>query len=143
MVFRHAPIPRKGSGNQQQQQHGEEVRASASKSVDLEFIPQVESHQKTLKNGIHSFPAWCSANSDSVENNLANLLVFPWAGHLTGCLHLHVADTWRGQAVYPSWWPSLTKDMQTEHELVRINREATYIILLSEQLFQVHKAFNI
>ena len=26
--------------------------------VDLEFIPLVESYQKTLKNGIHSFPTW-------------------------------------------------------------------------------------
>ena len=37
------------------------VRASASQSVNLEFIPLVESYQKTLKNGIHSFPAWRSA----------------------------------------------------------------------------------
>ena len=34
------------------------ARASASRSIDLEFIPLVESYQKTLKNGIHSFPAW-------------------------------------------------------------------------------------
>ena len=33
------------------------VRASASQSVDLGFISLVESYQKTLKNGIHSFPA--------------------------------------------------------------------------------------
>ena len=33
------------------------VRASASQSVDLGFIPHVDSHQKTLKNGIYSFPA--------------------------------------------------------------------------------------
>ena len=37
------------------------VRASASQSVDLGFIPLVESYQKTLKNGIRSFPAWRSA----------------------------------------------------------------------------------
>ena len=37
------------------------VRASASQSVDLGFIPLVESYQQTLKNGIHSFPAWRSA----------------------------------------------------------------------------------
>ena len=37
------------------------VRASASESVDLGFIPLVESYQKTLKNGIYSFPAWRSA----------------------------------------------------------------------------------
>ena len=38
------------------------VRASASQSVDLGFISLVESYQKTLKNGIHSFPAGRSAN---------------------------------------------------------------------------------
>ena len=36
------------------------VRASASQSVDLEFISHVESYQKTFKNGIHNFPAWRS-----------------------------------------------------------------------------------
>ena len=34
------------------------VRASASQSVDLSLIPLVESYQKTLNNGIRSFPAW-------------------------------------------------------------------------------------
>ena len=37
------------------------VRASASQSVDLGFIILVESYQKTLKNGIRSFPTWRSA----------------------------------------------------------------------------------
>ena len=37
------------------------VRASASQSVDLVLNPLVESYQKTLKNDIHSFPAWRSA----------------------------------------------------------------------------------
>ena len=37
------------------------VRASASQSVDLGFIPLVEPYQKTLKNGIRSFHAWRSA----------------------------------------------------------------------------------
>ena len=37
------------------------VRASASQSVDLGFIHLVESYQKTLNNGIYSFPAWRSA----------------------------------------------------------------------------------
>ena len=36
------------------------IRASASQSGDLGFIPLFESYQKTLKNGIHSFPAWRS-----------------------------------------------------------------------------------
>ena len=37
------------------------VRASALQSVDLEFIPLIESYRKTLKNGIYSFSAWRSA----------------------------------------------------------------------------------
>ena len=37
------------------------VRASASQSVDLGFNSLVESYQKTLKNGFHSFPARRSA----------------------------------------------------------------------------------
>ena len=37
------------------------VRASASQSVDLGFIPIVKSHHKALKNGIHSFPTWRTA----------------------------------------------------------------------------------
>ena len=43
------------------QRDGVVDRASALRSVDLGFIPLVESYQKTLKNGICSFPAWCSA----------------------------------------------------------------------------------
>ena len=43
------------------------VRASASQSVHLGFITLVESYQKTLKNGIHSFPAWRSAFSGGCE----------------------------------------------------------------------------
>ena len=37
------------------------VGASAAQWADLGFIPLVESYQKTLKNGIRSFPAWRSA----------------------------------------------------------------------------------
>ena len=52
------------------------VRASASQSVDLGFIPKSSYYQKTLKNGIHSFPAWRLAyKRDSVENKPASLLV--------------------------------------------------------------------
>ena len=39
-----------------------QVRASTSQSVDLGFISLVESYQKTLKNGFHSFRAWRSAH---------------------------------------------------------------------------------
>ena len=37
------------------------VRVSVSQSVGLRFIFQIESYQKTLKNGIHTSPAWRSA----------------------------------------------------------------------------------
>ena len=55
-------------------------------------------------------------------------MLCPWARHITGCLHLHVADRWGGQAVYPLWWSSLTIDMQTEHELIRIHYTHRYYL---------------
>ena len=51
----------KPENKEEDRRDGVVVRASASQSVDLGFIPLVESYQKTLKNGIHSFPAWRSA----------------------------------------------------------------------------------
>ena len=45
------------------------ARASTSPSIDLKFIPLAESYQKTLKNGIHSFPAWRSAFRGGVVEN--------------------------------------------------------------------------
>ena len=60
------------------------VRASALQSIDLGLIPQVESYQKTLKNGIHSFPAWCSAHRDNVENKPASLFAVSLSKALNG-----------------------------------------------------------
>ena len=58
------------------------VRASASQSVDLGFIPLVESYQKTLKTGIYSFPAW---HLGDVEENLpASLLAVSLGKALNG-----------------------------------------------------------
>ena len=41
----------------------------------MEFIPQVNSYQITLKNSIHSFTAWRSAHRDGLENKPTCLLV--------------------------------------------------------------------
>ena len=62
------------------------VKASASQSVDLGFISLVESYQKTLKNSIHSFPAWCSARhlGEVVENKPASSLVVSLGKALNG-----------------------------------------------------------
>ena len=60
------------------------VRASASQSVDLGVLSQAESYQKTLKDGIHSFPAWLLAYRDSVENKPASLLVVSLGKALNG-----------------------------------------------------------
>ena len=61
------------------------VRASASQSVDVGVIPYVESYQKTLKNGIHSFPAWRSAFRGRLWRTSRQVrLLCPWARHLTG-----------------------------------------------------------
>ena len=60
------------------------VRVYAAQSVDLRFISQVESYQKTSKNGIYSFLAWRSANRDSMENKPASLLVVSLGKTLNG-----------------------------------------------------------
>ena len=70
------------------------VRASASQSVDLGFIPLVESYQKTLKNGIRSFPAWRSAFTEVVENKPASSLVVSLSKALNGTPNLYVEDRW-------------------------------------------------
>ena len=62
------------------------VRASASQSVDLGFIPQGESYQMTLKNDTYSIHAWRSAHRDSVENKPASLLVVSLGKALNGML---------------------------------------------------------
>ena len=70
------------------------IRASASQSVDFGFIPFVELYQKTLKNGIHSFPAWRTAFSGGCGEQAQVRLLCPWARHLTGRPHLYVEDRW-------------------------------------------------
>ena len=69
------------------------VRASASQSVDLGFIPLVESYQKTLINGIYSFPAWRSAFSGGCGEQ-AGKFACCVLGHLTGRPHLYVENRW-------------------------------------------------
>ena len=70
--------------HQRNRRDGVVVGASALQSVDLGFIPKVESYQKTLKNSIHSVPAWRSARRDSVENKLASLFVVSLGKALNG-----------------------------------------------------------
>ena len=59
------------------------VRASALQLADLGFNFLVESYQNTLKNGIHSFSARCSAFRKGCGEQAR--LLYPWARHLMGC----------------------------------------------------------
>ena len=68
------------------------VRASASQSVDLGFIPLVESYQKTLKNKIHSFPACRSAFSEGCGEQAGKFVVVSLGKALNGTPHLYVED---------------------------------------------------
>ena len=92
------------------------IRASASQSVDLGFIFQVESYQKTLKMIFTASLLGTQQNGDNVEDKPASLLVVSLGKTLNGMPHLYVEDRWWSQAVYPSWSPSLTEDLQTERE---------------------------
>ena len=68
------------------------VRASASQSVDLGFIPLVESYRKTLK--MVSTASLLGARHlwDVVENKPASLLVVSLGKALNGMPHLYVED---------------------------------------------------
>ena len=62
------------------------VRASASQSVNLEFIFQVELYQKTVKIVFTACLLGVQHKRDSVENKPASLLVVPLAKKLNGML---------------------------------------------------------
>ena len=68
------------------------VRASASQSVDLEFIPLVESYRKTLKNGIYSFPAWRSAFKGDYGKQAGKFACCALGKALNGTPRLYVED---------------------------------------------------
>ena len=105
-----------GFERQANRRDGVVVRASASQSVDLEFISQVKSYQKWYS----ELP--CSALSTTGivwRTSRQACLLCPWARHLTGCFLLYVSDRWCGQAVYPSWWPSVTEDLHAKRECYR------------------------
>ena len=114
------------------------VRASASQSVNLGFIFQVESLQKTLKNSIHSSSLLGIYHNGWIvwTTSRQACLLCPWASHLTGCLCFHVVERWWGQEVYPLWWPSLTEDSQTEHEVSGNVCTASCIMLRTNSLNQ-------
>ena len=62
------------------------LRASASQSVELGFISQVKSYQKTLRNGITLLASLLHAqhNRDGVENKPASLLAASLGKALNG-----------------------------------------------------------
>ena len=70
------------------------VRASASQSVDLGFIPLVESYRKILKNGSLSIASLLGARHlwEVVENKPASSLVVSLDKALNETPHLYVED---------------------------------------------------
>ena len=87
--------------------------ASPSQSIDLGLTSPVESYQNTEKKWCSQLPCQVlSTQGIPWRTSRQARLLCPWARHLTGCLHLYVADRWRGQAVYPWWRLSLTEDQQ-------------------------------
>ena len=60
------------------------VRASVLQSVDLEFISQVKSYQKTLKMVFIAYLLGAQQNRDSVKNKSASLLVVSLGKVLNG-----------------------------------------------------------
>ena len=72
------------------------VGASASQSVDLGFISQVKSYQKTIKMVFTVSLLGAQHRKEIVwRTSRQACLLCPWTRPLTGCLHLYVADSWR------------------------------------------------
>ena len=70
------------------------VRASASQSVDLGFIPLVESYQKTKKMIFTASLLGARHLGEVVENKSASSLVVSLGKALSGTPHLYVEDRW-------------------------------------------------
>ena len=70
------------------------VRASASQSINLGFIPLLESYLKTLKNGVYSFLLGARHLGEVVENKPASSLGVSLGKTLNGTPHLYVEDRW-------------------------------------------------
>ena len=66
------------------------ARASALQSVDLRFIPLVESYQKTLKIISTAFLLGVRHLGEVVENKPASPLVVSLGKALNGMPHLHM-----------------------------------------------------
>ena len=107
------------------------VRASALQSLDLGVhFPSRVISKKDLRKRVFTASLLAAQHIEVVwRTNRQARFLCPWARHLAGCLHLHVADWWRGQAIYALWWPSLTKDMQTMHDLTRMKKNLKSIKL--------------
>ena len=106
------------------------VRAFVSQSVDLGFISQVESYQKTFKNGIHSFPAWRPASRDSVKNKPASLLVVSLGKAWDSFIFLWQTGGGAKQFTYYCG-PGLSEDLQTDHERYRCVYTFSCIMLIT------------
>ena len=91
-------------------------------SVDLGFIPEVESYQNTLKNGIQSFAAWRSAHKVTVEYKPAKLLVVSLDKALDGTLPSSCGRQMAGPSSLHILVAQSDKRHATEHKLIRINK---------------------
>ena len=71
------------------------VRASASLSVDLGSFPKSTHTKRFLKMVFTAFLLGAQHKKEMVwRTHRQACLLCPWARHLTGCLHLYVADRW-------------------------------------------------
>ena len=82
------------------------VRAFAPQTVDLGSFPKSSHTKKFLKMTFTASLLGVQHIGIVWRTSWQACLLCPWASHLTGRLHLHVADRWWGQTVYQSWWPS-------------------------------------
>ena len=96
MAFTYSSVERPSSEfiSRTTRRDGAVVRASASQSVDLGFIPLVESYQKTLKMVSTASLLGARHLGEVVENKPASSFVVSLGKALNGTPHLYVEDRW-------------------------------------------------
>ena len=87
--------------------------SGALQFVDLGIISPGRVKSKDFKNWYDQLPCMALSTKEIVwRTSRQACLLCLWARHLTRCFHLYQAERWWGQALYPSWAPSLTEDSQ-------------------------------
>ena len=89
--------------------------------LDQGFFSQIGSYQKTLEKGINNFLAWRIEQKGQLREQAASLLVVSFGKALNGMHPSLCGKQMMGPSSLPVVVAQLSKNKQTEHDLIRMN----------------------